>query len=703
MSLPDRLLVMWLPFLDQEDVSLDETRQRLFVAVATFLAAPGLFVLAILEIQNEAWFMVGLLSSSCVILISGYVAARSDRYRSWMPKLMFAYLIAVMFSQVAYDRGQFTLYYFFIVPIISVFLFGRSEGLIWSFAIFAVVLPLTIFSAAFGVPSLTGAWADFVGTYLVIVGFSVGYETLRAQTFEKFQNRNRELELEHARVVQVQGRLKERESRFRSFTNLSSDWLLELDKDFIIEYASSEIEGRVYDGAVGTTADELVKALGAESVLLNRLKNGESISGEQLVVPFSPGVLAYYLVSAKPLFDDAGQLLGYIAGGKDITAAVERERELKIKEQALFHAQKLEALGQLTSGVTHDFNNLLTVIGSNLELIEPAAIQGGEHESLSAAMRAVDRAAELTEQLLSFSRKQNLEPNTVDVTAIFGAMIDMLTRTLGDTVAVKQEVTGEVWSCHVDPGQLESALLNLALNARDAMHGQGELCFKVENFSYSGDGRFAMQSGDYVAISVRDSGCGIDGDDLERIWEPFFTTKPMGKGTGLGLSMIYGFVMQSGGAIDVQSTLGVGSDFTLYLPRAVSVEVEGNTQQELESGPKLTIMVVEDDPGVQRIIDRVLRRDGHLVRIFGSAESALEALSSFVPEIIVSDIMLGSGMNGLQLAEQIRQSWPNQPLLLMSGNPESLMSEQDAESYPLIKKPFSSHDFLRSIRAVIQP
>jgi DNA-binding NtrC family response regulator len=141
----------------------------------------------------------------------------------------------------------------------------------------------------------------------------------------------------------------------------------------------------------------------------------------------------------------------------------------------------------------------------------------------------------------------------------------------------------------------------------------------------------------------------------------------------------------------------------LYLPRAVSVEVEGNTQQELEPGPKLTIMVVEDDPGVQRIIDQVLRRDGHLVRIFGSAESALEALSSFDPEIIVSDIMLGSGMNGLQLAEQIRQSWPNQPLLLMSGNPESLMSEQDVESYPLIKKPFSSHDFLRSIRAVIQP
>ncbi len=701
MSLSDRLLTVWLPFLSEEDLALDEIRQRLFVAVGAFFAAPGLLFLSYREAVDQQWLMCALTAIGCLTLIVGYFLSRGSSYNPWIPRTIFAYMLGVILLQIIQDRGQFTLYYPLITPIISVFLFGRREGVGWSLVVFALILPLVLFPLEFGVASLEGAWTDFVGTYIIIASFSAGYETLREQASKSFQDQKEELVFERDRVLEVKEKLRERELRFKAFANLNSNWLLEFDPEFVVEYASPEIEIRVPD-AVGRSVEDMLAILGADRKLLNRVRAGDEVNSEMIVVPTPTGRLAYYLVSAKPEYDEDGNLLGYIAGGKDITETEEKERELKIKEQALMHTQKLEALGQLTSGVTHDFNNLLTVISGNLELLEEAAISGGEQESLRAGLRAVDRAAELTGQLLSFSRKQNLEPVTVEVASLFTTMTDMLKRTLGDAIEVNQEIEKDLWSCLADSGQLESAMLNLAINARDAMSGEGTLHFRAKNFKYDGEGQLSLHPGEYVAIAVEDTGLGIDPSHLERIIEPFFTTKPMGEGTGLGLSMIYGFVTQSGGALGIESALGEGATFTMYLPRAMVQIDDRDESNRKDLGPALSIVVVEDDAGVRRIIERILRRVDHSVEMFESAEEALASIGADSPDLVISDIMLGSGMSGLSFAKEVKCRYPEKRLFLMSGNPESQMTGEEFETYPLLKKPFSSEELHNKIRSVTE-
>lgn len=386
-------------------------------------------------------------------------------------------------------------------------------------------------------------------------------------------------------------------------------------------------------------------------------------------------------------------------------------------EEALAHAQRLESVGQLTGGIAHDFNNLLTVIQGNLQVLEelPALAQDAHAQQLvAAAARATRRGAELTGKLLAFSRRQLLQPNAVDTGALLHSLADLLRRTLDQRIHIEIDTATGCPPVLADPGQLESALLNIAINARDAMPEGGRLHFRAEACgtlpaglrSELGDS-IAGAAGRFVAISIADSGTGMTEDVKERAFEPFFTTKEAGRGTGLGLSTVYGFVKQSRGAIAIDSKVGSGTTVTLYLPRpedaaAPAIEEAG---AEATIPPGLRVMLVEDDAEVRQVVHTFLRTLGCEVGTAASAEQALSSLAgSDAPfDLLLSDIALGPGMRGTRLAAEALQRYPHMAILLMSGfSSELLDADRDAPpSWELLRKPCTRAELARAIARVL--
>ena len=383
-------------------------------------------------------------------------------------------------------------------------------------------------------------------------------------------------------------------------------------------------------------------------------------------------------------------------------------------EGALIHAQRLESVGQLTGGVAHDFNNLLTIIQGNLQVIEelPAFAQDSHAQQLfGAAARATRRGAELTGKLLAFSRRQVLQPSAVDVSALLDSLSNMLRRTLDERIRIEVDAP-PCRPCLVDAGQLESALLNIAINARDAMPEGGTLRFHAEASEVLSDdvrqwlAASAEPDAAYVAISITDSGTGMQGEVKERAFEPFFTTKEAGRGTGLGLSTVYGFVKQSKGAITIDSAPGAGTTVTLYIP--ISREVPGSPLQADRAGeiaPGLRVLLVEDDAEVRAVMRTFLDTLGCKVTSCASAEQALPVLATDAPfDLLLSDIMLGAGMRGTQLAMHAQQLVPSLSVLLMSGfSAELLDADRDApQSWELLRKPCTREELARAIGTAIQ-
>ena len=384
-------------------------------------------------------------------------------------------------------------------------------------------------------------------------------------------------------------------------------------------------------------------------------------------------------------------------------------------EEALNHAQRLESVGQLTGGIAHDFNNLLTVIQGNLQVLEelPALAHDGHAQQLvGAAARASKRGAELTGKLLAFSRRQLLQPSAVDVNALLDSLADMLRRTLDQRIHIDVDVT-PCPPCLADPGQLESALLNIAINARDAMPEGGTLRFHAEPRAALPDDvrgeadQDAAADTAVIAISIADSGVGMTDEVKERAFEPFFTTKAAGRGTGLGLSTVYGFVKQSKGAISIDSALGAGTTVTLYIP---SVGQAIGPPGQVETGdavrPGLRVLLVEDDAEVRAVVHAFLDALGCKVTSCGSAEQALLALTPDAPfELLLSDIALGVGMRGTQLAALAQQRLPRLGVLLMSGfSAELLDADRDSPpSWELLRKPCSRAELARAIARVVKP
>lgn len=383
-------------------------------------------------------------------------------------------------------------------------------------------------------------------------------------------------------------------------------------------------------------------------------------------------------------------------------------------EEALNHAQRLESVGQLTGGIAHDFNNLLTVIQGNLQVLEdlPALAQDSYGLQLvGAAMRASRRGAELTGKLLAFSRRQVLQPTTVDLSQMLESLADMLRRTLDQRIAIEVDVAPDCPPVRADPGQLESALLNIAINARDAMPDGGRMRFRAAR----ADRRLPPEvraeldtqdeSPDFVAISLSDTGAGMSEEVRERAFEPFFTTKESGRGTGLGLSTVYGFVKQSRGGVSIDSTPGRGTTLTLYLPPAPRPRAPDG---EAAAGaghvpPGLRVLLVEDDVEVRTVVRRFLDQLGCDVAEAHNGEIALAMIESDrAVDLLLSDIALGAGMRGTELAARAQALRPAMGVLLMSGFSSELL-DADQSSPPdweLLRKPYTREELAAAIARV---
>jgi signal transduction histidine kinase/CheY-like chemotaxis protein len=375
----------------------------------------------------------------------------------------------------------------------------------------------------------------------------------------------------------------------------------------------------------------------------------------------------------------------------------ERTRELEAMSEerqkalaALYQAQKMEAVGQLTGGVAHDFNNLLTVIGGNAAILRDTAPSERRARRLDAILQAADRGTRLTRQLLAFSRRQTLNPETLDLRRWTRETIEMLAGSLRENVQVTYTVPDDLWLVRVDPAQLELALLNIGINARDAMPEGGVLSVTARNVTFApGADRPNDLVGDFVALTLSDTGSGIEPSVLERVFEPFFTTKEVGKGSGLGLSQVYGFAKQSGGAVTIRSELGRGTAVTLYLPRATGpVDRPAAPPPPAPVSLAGRVLYVEDNPAVAAVTEDMLVELGFEVRRVEDASAALAALDGGQQfDIVLTDVVMPGGMSGVDLAREIRRRVPTLPVLLTSGYSDEVENSRE-NGFMMLAKPY---------------
>jgi len=387
-------------------------------------------------------------------------------------------------------------------------------------------------------------------------------------------------------------------------------------------------------------------------------------------------------VVIDPIFDDSGALIGFAKITRDITERRNAQIELEEARAALFQAQKLQALGELTGGIAHDFNNLMTVIRGASDLLRRGELPDDKRKRyLDAIVETADRATTLTGQLLAFSRRQRLSPEVLDLNVRLDAFAEVLGRTLGDQIAVELDLAERLWPTEVDPTQLETTLLNAAINARDAMPGGGTLTIRTCNVPGS--------DGDFVCVEVADTGEGMDEDVLSRAYEPFFTTKPVGKGTGLGLSQIHGFAAQSGGRTELRSKPGEGTTLRLLLPRAEKAAVPVAAAEEpVRRGDGLTVLLVEDNLHVRDFAEHLLEDLGYRVVGAQSADEALERLEEERFDIVFSDVVMPE-RSGLELARLVAERRPGLPVVLATGYSEELVRGAAAD-HEILSKPYGA-------------
>jgi PAS domain S-box-containing protein len=403
--------------------------------------------------------------------------------------------------------------------------------------------------------------------------------------------------------------------------------------------------------------------------------------------------------------DPSGGLLGFAKITRDITERMEAQRALDQAREALFQAQKLEAVGQLTGGVAHDFNNLLMAVQGSIELAQKRAAKDPKLLGLlENAMEGARRGALLTQRMLAFARKQDLHVEAVDLLSLVRAMQTFIVRSIGPAIRVSIRIPNDLPPVRTDPAQLEAALLNLAVNARDAMPDGGAIIISARRLRTSRSAEMPVQSGEYVCLSVVDTGIGMNEETLAKATEPFFTTKGVGKGTGLGLSMVHGLASQSGGAMRIESTLGEGTSVELWIPAAKSFgALAGQTAERRQTVPplsgQLVILAVDDDPLVLANTAALAEDLGHTVL---KAASGSEALKLFphqpTVDLVITDQVM-PGMTGLQLAEQLRALQPELPIIIATGYAE-LPAVLDPKLRRL-SKPFTQDALLEAINSAV--
>ncbi|WP_407315908.1 PAS domain-containing protein [Pseudomonas sp. nanlin1] len=380
-----------------------------------------------------------------------------------------------------------------------------------------------------------------------------------------------------------------------------------------------------------------------------------------------------------------------------------RTRDLMRAEEALGHAQKMEAVGQLTGGVAHDFNNLLTVIKSSTDLLKRRELPHQRRERyVEAISDTVDRAARLTGQLLAFARRQALQPEVFEVGQSVQTLAEMVGTLTGSRIGVSLELPQQPCFINADPSQFDTAVVNMAVNARDAMNGEGQLTIVVAPVSQV-PGSYPAIMGDYVAVSLRDTGEGISKEQIGQVFEPFFTTKGVGQGTGLGLSQVFGFAKQSGGEVQVSSEPGQGATFTLFLPRVAAAPAAAPVAEpaELVDGHGTRVLMVEDNPQVGGCAVQTLSELGYVPTWANNAREALEVLAKDPRrfDVVFSDVIM-PGMNGIELAQEIRRLYPTLPVVLTSGY-SHVLAQQGTHGFELLHKPYSVEQLSRILRKAV--
>ncbi len=421
------------------------------------------------------------------------------------------------------------------------------------------------------------------------------------------------------------------------------------------------------------------------------------------------------LVVIDPIRDRHGELIGFAKVTRDMTERMEAQRALKETQEQLALSQKMEAVGQLSGGIAHDFNNLLMIVQGNLETAERhAKTAPGSNPNLQRAiahaMRGAQRAAALTSRLLAFSRRQALDPKPLDVNKFLGGAADFLQRSLGETVEVQAVGAAGLWQIEADPNQLETALVNLAINARDAMPGGGKVTIEATNVFADEDYCRAnpeLTPGQYVLICVSDSGSGMPADVVSRAFEPFFTTKELGQGTGLGLSQVYGFVKQSGGHVKIYSEVEQGTTVKIYLPRytrGIEQEEEPPADELGRSDQGEVILIVEDDNDLRAYLAEVLRGLGYLVIAVQNAQAAIPILErhSTRVDLLLTDVVM-PGMNGRELGRRAQEIRPRLRVLYMTGYSRNAVVHHGRleEGVDLLQKPITQTHLAARVRDVL--
>ncbi len=440
--------------------------------------------------------------------------------------------------------------------------------------------------------------------------------------------------------------------------------------------------------------------------ILERLRHGEVVDPYETVRVRKDGARVRIELSVSPVRDAIGRLRGASAVARDVT----RERQL---EDELRRTQKMESLGRLAGGVAHDFNNLLTVILADTSALlesnaEMSAESRGEH--LEEVLQAAERAAALTKQLLSFARQQAQEPRIVDLNEVIESLERMLRRLLRENVTIESKRAEDLWAVHIDPTHVEQVLVNLAVNAGQAMPNGGRLTLETANVTLDDAYAFRRATvpvGDYVLLTVADTGKGIAPEIQERIFDPFFTTREGEGGSGLGLSTCYGIIRQAGGYIWVYSEPGMGTTFKIYLPRARGSAEGARAQPDTASAHGTeTVLLVEDQPDVRTVAERGLRRFGYRVLLASNGEEALKVAEAHAGDIdiVVTDVVM-PGMGGRELAERIQRIRPGIPILFTSGyaGDEILRSDVERNHATLLPKPFTAPELARKVRRVLGP
>ena len=521
-----------------------------------------------------------------------------------------------------------------------------------------------------------------------------------ARVADAFNTMANALEHREHELSEAKEKAEEAAARITMIFESTTDSVLIIDRDWRVSYLNGPARLSLAQDRdiIGLPLTEAFPAA-ADTEVLKQIREATSEQRPTFVEMLCPRTEVWYTINAFPSSQGLAVFL------RDITEHKHALEARRLMEEQLHQSQKMESVGQLTGGVAHDFNNLLMVISANLELIEGTTDTNEVRRGAAAARRAADRGAKLTAQLLAFSRRQALKPKLVNANQLISEFEGLIHQAVGDGCEVKLQTDEELWLCHVDPSLLETALLNLALNARDAMADGGSLRIETQNVDEE-ESVAGCPPGSYIRLSVADNGRGMPPEVRDRVFEPFFTTKEVGKGTGLGLSMVYGFVRQSGGHIAVESAPGAGTTVVLYLPattREPDAEQDTIETEALPTGSE-RVLVVDDNEDLLNVTSAMLSTFGYQVSCAHNGAEALRTLQSDQPfELLFSDIVMPNGMNGIELAREAKRLRNDIKILLTSGYAEGVLQRNNAVGeFSIIDKPFSLADLARRVRSTLR-